>query len=170
MKKYYKIVYLLWVLSTITATSVYASPAAQLKYAAGNNDSELLPPSEKLSMDLVTKTPRGVFFSAAELKILNEDGEIGVLGTAFMSTEVDEIYMTIYLDRWEDDNHWEQVDSFEFEFYAEDYPDGLTSELVAFTLTGYPKRHYYRLRGSYAAVKDGVIEGFSPATDGIMIE
>ena len=87
-----------------------------------------------------------------------------------MSTEIDELYMSIYLDRWVDDDHWEQVDYFEFEFYAEDYPDGLTSELVAFTLTGYPTGHYYRLRGSYAAVKDGVIEGFGPTTDGILIQ
>ncbi len=51
-------------------------------------------------IDIVQKTPRGVFFSAADLKIINEDGEIGVVGNAYMSTEIDELYMTIYLDRW----------------------------------------------------------------------
>lgn len=119
---------------------------------------------------MVQKTPRGVFFSAADLKIENENGEIGVVGHAYMSTEIDELYMTIYLDRQVGENEWEQVDSFDFEFYAEDYPDGLTFELVAFTLTGYPTGHYYRLRGSYAAVKDGVMEGFGPVTDGVLIQ
>ena len=68
------------------------------------------------------------------------------------------------------DEEWENVDEFEFEFYAEDYPDGeLTSESVEFTLTGYPKNEYYRLRGSYAAVKDGLLEGFGPVTEGVYI-
>ena len=39
-----------------------------------------------------------------------------------------------------------------------------------FTLTGYPTGEYYRLRGSYAAVKDGLLEGFGPVTDGILIQ
>lgn len=92
-----------------------------------------------------------------------------------MLEPVDEIYMTIYLEKYvidEDGNEdWSQLDMFEFEFYAEDYPDGeLTSESVEFTLTGYPTGEYYRLRGAYAAVKDGVIEGFGPVTDGILIQ
>ena len=87
-----------------------------------------------------------------------------------MSEAIDELYMTIYLDRMTDEGRWEQVDYFEFEFYAEDYPDGLTSEFVSFTLTGYPTGHYYRLRGTYAAVKGTVMEGFGPVTDGILIQ
>ena len=82
----------------------------------------------------------------------------------------DEIVEEYVVDE-EGDGDWVHVDMFEFEFYAEDYPDGeLTSESVEFTLTGYPKGEYYRLRGAYAAVKDGVIEGFGPSTDGILIE
>ena len=91
-----------------------------------------------------------------------------------MLEPVDELYMNIYLDKFvvEEDGkeRWENIDMFEFEFYAEDYPEGLTSESVEFTLTGYPTGEYYRLRGSYAAVKDGLLEGFGPVTDGILIE
>lgn len=148
----------------------YAGPISGDVYSSINVESNLLTPSTEQSVDVVTKTPRGIFFSAADLKISNEDGEIGVVGHAYMSEAVDELYMTIYLDRWVDDDHWEQVDEFEFEFYGEDYPDGLTSELVAFTLTGYPTGHYYRLRGTYAAVKGTVMEGFGPVTDGILIQ
>lgn len=170
MKRSLKILFLILTIISITAMPVYAASRDITEFGTINKESDLLPSTVQKSRELVEKTPRGVFFSAAELQIINEDGEIGVLGTAYMSTEIDELYMTIYLDRWVDDDHWEQVDYFEFEFYAEDYPDGLTSELVAFTLTGYPTGHYYRLRGSYAAVKDGVIEGFAPVTDGILIQ
>lgn len=170
MKNYLRIIGLVWAITLMTVVPVYASIFPSQEYTSIEEDSSLLPPTAKDSRDLVRKTPRGVFFSAAELQIINEDGEIGVLGSAYMSTEIDELYMTIYLDRLTDEGRWEQVDYFEFEFYSDDYPDGLTSEFVSFTLTGYPKGHYYRLRGTYAAVKDGVIEGFGPTTDGILIQ
>ena len=170
MKKYLNSLMLLLLIFSMNITPVYAAAAVPGGYTSPGVDSNILSSNITEDIDIVQKTPRGVFFSAADLKIINEDGEIGVVGNAYMSTEIDELYMTIYLDRWVDDDHWEQVDSFDFEFYAEDYPDGLTFELVAFTLTGYPTGHYYRLRGSYAAVKDGVIEGFAPVTDGILIQ
>ena len=138
-------------------------------------ESNILPPEIQKSIGHVESVSRGVFFAAADLGIANNDGDIDVTAHAYMSVPVDEIYMTIYLDRYvvdeDGDDDWVYVDMFEFEFYAEDYPDGeLTSESVEFTLTGYPKGEYYRLRGAYAAVKDGVIEGFGPSTDGILIE
>ena len=169
MKKYLSSLMLVVILS-MNITPAYAAIAVPEEYSSVNVDSNILPSNITEDIDLVQKTPRGVFFSAADLKIINEDGEIGVAGNAYMSTEIDELYITIYLDRQTSEGNWEQVDSFDFEFYAEDYPDGLTFELVAFTLTGYPTGHYYRLRGSYAAVKDGVMEGFAPVTDGILIQ
>lgn len=169
MKKKLKIWCLVWTILMVTIFPAYAASPILESYTSVTDISKLLPPDIARSMD-IEKSPRGVFFSAAELQILNEDGEIGVLGSAYMSTEIDELYMTIYLDRLTDEGRWEQVDYFEFEFYSDDYPDGLTSEFVSFTLTGYPKGHYYRLRGTYAAVKDGVIEGFGPTTDGILIQ
>ncbi len=169
MRKILKILSVVCTLSVLATIPAHAGNIIENSGASINVYSELLPATITESMDFVQKNPRGVFFSAADLKISNENGEIGVVGHAYMSTEIDELYMNICLDRKNDDGKWEQVDSFDFEFYAEDYPDGLTSELVAFTLTGYPKRHYYRLRGSFAAIKDGVIEGFSPVTDGVMI-
>lgn len=145
-------------------------------YSAVMVESELLPPEVQESRDYVRAiVRRGVFFASADLIISNNDGDIDVAGHAYMLEPVDEIYMTIYLEKYvidEDGNEdWSQLDMFEFEFYAEDYPDGeLTSESVEFTLTGYPTGEYYRLRGAYAAVKDGVIEGFGPVTDGILIQ
>ncbi len=170
MKKAIKLLSMVCAFATLTVTPTFANSNLTEQYTSIDADSVLLPAQVDESIDMVQKTPRGVFFSAADLKIENENGEIGVVGHAYMSTEIDELYMTIYLDRQVGENEWEQVDSFDFEFYAEDYPDGLTFELVAFTLTGYPTGHYYRLRGSYAAVKDGVMEGFGPVTDGVLIQ
>lgn len=145
-----------------------------LEYSSIEEESDILPEGALESVDYVRIPRRGVFFAAADLKIANYDGDIGVAGHAYMSEAVDEIYMTIYLDRYVVDEDgeadWVYVDMFEFEFYAEDYPDGLSSESVEFTLTGYPTNEYYRLRGAYAAVKDGVIEGFGPITDGVLIK
>ena len=54
-----------------------------------------------------------------------------------MNDPVDEVYMTIYLDRLEESNgvtHWSQVDYYEFEFFAKDYPNGLTLATKDFTI------------------------------------
>lgn len=133
--------------------------------------SKLLPPSVKESYDYITAITRGNFFAAADLKITNEKGEIGVTAHSYLSYAVDELYMTIYVDRWiEKENRWNQVAYYDFEFYGKDYPDGLTSETVEFIIDNQPKGNYYRLRGTYAAIKDGEMEGFGPATDGVLIE
>lgn len=116
---------------------------------------------------------RGAFFSAADLTITNLDGKIGVVAHAYMNVPVDEVYMTIYLDRLENkngSNYWVQVDYYEFEFFAKDYPNGLTLATKDFTVINQPKNNTYRLRGQFAAFLDGAMEGFGPATDGVLIE
>lgn len=159
-----------------TSSTVLAAEFDPSAYSSITMETNLLPEGVKESRDYVSAIARrGVFFAAADLIISNNDGDIDVSGHAYMMEPVDEIYMTIYLEMYveteDGDGDWEHVDMFEFEFYAEDYPDGeLTSESVEFTLTGYPTGEYYRLRGAYAAVKDGVIEGFGPVTDGILIQ
>ena len=154
---------------------VFASEFNPSDYTSSAVDSDILPEEIRQSRDYVRAIARrGVFFAAADLIITNNDGDIDVGAHAYMSEPVDEIYMTIYLERYatteDGEEDWEYVDMFEFEFYAEDYPEGeLTSESVEFTLTGYPKNEYYRLRGAYAAVKDGLMEGFGPVTEGVYI-
>ena len=45
-----------------------------------------------------------------------------------------EVYITIYLDRWDADaERWRQVTYYDAEFYAKDYPDGLTDPTVDIT-------------------------------------
>ena len=88
-----------------------------------------------------------------------------------MSIPVDEVYITIYLDRWDADaERWRQVTYYDAEFYAKDYPDGLTDPTVDITFLNQKKGYDYRLRGVFAAVHNGLFEGFSPVTAGIRIE
>ena len=149
----------------------YAGPKKGYVGPNVNVESERLPANIKRAIDFVTATVRGAFFSAADLQITNENGEIGVSAHAYMSTAIDELYMTIYVDRWiEKEHRWAQVAYYDFEFYAEDYPNGLTSETVEFIIDNQPKNNQYRLRGSYMAIKDGAMEGFGPVTDGVLIE
>ena len=174
MKKFLKSIVCTIVATLFIGSVAFAASFNPSDFTSIEVESNILPEEVKESVDYVRIPRRGVFFAAADLKIANYDGDIGVAGHAYMSEAVDEIYMTIYLDRYEVDEDgeadWVFVDMFEFEFYAEDYPEGeLTSESVEFTLTGYPKNEYYRLRGSYAAVKDGLLEGFGPVTDGVYI-
>lgn len=169
-----KVVCILIVVLSINSVA-FAANYEPSDFTSITEKSDILPEEVQESIDYVKIPRRGVFFAAADLKISNNDGDIDVAGHVYMLEPVDEIYMTIYLDKYvvdeDGEGRWVYVDMFEFEFYAEDYPDGeLTSESVEFTLTGYPTGEYYRLRGSYAAVKDGLLEGFGPVTDGILIE
>ena len=174
MKKFLKSIVCTIVATLFIGSVAFAASFNPSDFTSIEVESNILPEEVKESVDYVRIPRRGVFFAAADLKIANYDGDINVSGHVYMLEPVDEIYMTIYLDRYVIDEdgteRWEYVDMFEFEFYAEDYPEGLLEESVGFTLTGYPTGEYYRLRGSYAAVKDGLLEGFGPVTDGILIE
>lgn len=160
---------------TLMNFMTFAAEFNPSNYSFPGIETDILPEEIRESRDYVRAVARrGVFFAAADLIITNNDGDIDVGAHAYMSEPVDEIYMTIYLERYvideDGEEDWEYVDEFNFEFYAEDYPEGeLTSESVEFTLTGYPKNEYYRLRGAYAAVKDGLMEGFGPVTEGVYI-
>ena len=174
VKRFFSSVVCVLIATLFIDSVVFASNFNPLIFTSIAVESDILPEGIKESRDYVNAVAKGVFFAAADLKISNNDGDINVSGHAYMLEPVDELYMNIYLDKFvvEEDGkeRWENIDMFEFEFYAEDYPEGLTSESVEFTLTGYPTGEYYRLRGSYAAVKDGLLEGFGPVTDGILIE
>ncbi len=66
----------------------------------------------------MTSVLRGVFFAAADLSILNNNGKIGVSAKAYMKEPVDEVYMTIYLDQMGEDGQWVQVAYYDFEFFG----------------------------------------------------
>ena len=134
--------------------------------------SELLPKNVKSDTATEQSIRRGEFFARADLVITDEgDGNIGAFAVAYMDHAVDEVYISIYLDRWiEEENRWEQVTYYDAEFYAEDYPEGLTDPTVDITFLDQERDHYYRLRSSFSAVYEYEFEGFSPTTAGIWID
>lgn len=115
---------------------------------------------------------RGDFFMGADLAISNEgNGDIGAVAIAYLAVPVEEVYISVYLDQYDEKtDNWRQISYYDAEFYAKDYPDGLTDPSVNLTFKKQKKGYYYRLRGAFSAVKDSQFEGFSPVTDGIWIE
>ena len=98
-------------------------------------------------------------------------GDIGVVAIGYLAISVDEAYITIYLDRWDETSErWRQVKYYDAEYYAKDYPEGLDTPTVNITFKKQEKGYYYRLRGVFGAVYNGKFEGFSPVTAGILIE
>ena len=154
----------------MTGLTVFAHPIYPGAYTSVETESELLPKNVKVSKVHVTSVMKGVFFAAADLAILNNDGKIGVSAKAYMKEPVDEVYMTIYVDQLDENEHWRQVAYYDFEFYAKDYPDGLLTPGKDFTIMDQPSNHYYRLRGQFTAILDGGMEGFGPVTGGVFIE
>lgn len=169
MKKIKSIVICCIIAMIVTSFEALAAPFNLNQYTSIEVESELLPPNTRISRGFAKNVLRGAFFASGELTILNNNGKIGVSAKTYMKEPVDEVYMTIYVDRLIN-NVWSQVAYYDFEFFAEDYPEDLIDPGVDFTITDQPSGYYYRLRGSYAALKDGVMEGFGPVTDGVLIE
>lgn len=153
---------------TMSCSIVYAKPYTF--YPPVETESKVLPHGVKESTVHVISNLRGVFFIAADLSIINKNGKIGVSGKTYMREPVDEVYVTVYLDRLDSGNKWQQVKFYDIEFHSEDYPEGLTEPGFDFVISDQPSGHTYRLRGTFAAFKDGTMEGFGPVTDGVFIE
>lgn len=154
----------------MVGSTAFAHPVSPDSYNSVESESELLPKNVRISKKHVTSLARGVFFAAADLAILNRDGKIGVSAKAYMKEPVDEVYMSIYVDQLNENMKWIQVAYYDFEFYKEDFPDGLLTPGMDFTIMDQPSGHYYRLRAQYTAFLDGAMEAFGPVTDGVFIE
>ena len=170
MRKLEKIIIVFMVLMCLFTSSVYANP---YQVETSVNETSVLLPKE-VESDIATEksTQRGDFFIQADLVITDQgNGNIGAMGKAYMAHAVDEVYISIYLDQWDEEKEtWEQVAYYDAEFYAEDYPEGLTDPTVDITFLDQERDHYYRLRSSFSAVYEYEYEGFSPTTSGIWID
>lgn len=160
------------ILAVFTALNVFAMPYNPDDFTSVNEESILLEQNIKQSKVTEQTMTRGDFFASADLLIRDDgDGDIGALAVAFTRYPVDEAYITVYLDRWDANaERWREVKSYEAEFYAKDYPEGLTTPRVDITFKNNEKGYYYRLRSVFAVVYNNEFEGFSPVTDGILIE
>ena len=120
---------------SLMANNVYAMSHNPDDYTSVEMYSELLPPSAHVSQHMNLHSLEVIFFLMQIWFIIdNSNGDIGAFAKAYMSIPVDEIYITLYLDRWDADaDRWRQVAYYDAEFYAKDYPDGLTDPTLNIT-------------------------------------
>lgn len=135
-------------------------------------DTKLLPPNQTYSKDTTQALQRGSFLASSILNIYNAGGgEIGILADTMCHVDVDAIYVTIYLDQYnEETGKWTNKKVYDYEFTPEDTEDGkLHAKLINFHETSQPSGYYYRLWAYHEVEKDGKWETMRTATDGIMI-
>lgn len=172
MKKIRNSIVLFILISLLGVSNAYAVPLEHGSDTSVDEVSELLP--KEINTDIASETSRrrGEFFARADLVITDQgNGNIGAMAKAYMDHGVDEVYISIYLDRWDEEKEtWEQVAYYDAEFYAEDYPEGLTDPTVDITFLDQERDHYYRLRSAFSAIYDYEYEGFSPTTSGLWID
>ena len=115
---------------------------------------------------------RGNFFLSADVSIRNDgNGKIGATAHAYLNKPVKELYVSLYLDRYNEElERWTQVDYADFEYTSEEYPDGVDDPAIDITFLNQKRGYYYRIRGGFTASDGEKVEGFGPRTDGIWIE
>lgn len=160
------------VIAMMSTLNVFAFTFNPDNYTSVNEISEVQ--SENVRVDKVTERAkkRGDFFAQADLEIRDMGGGV-IKGTALGYTRypVDEAYITIYLDKFDAGaNRWRQMGSYEAEFKAADYPEGIYTPGISAIFKDNEIGQKYRIRGVFAAVYQGEFEGFSPTTHPITIE
>lgn len=172
MKKWKFLLSLIILVMMSNGVIAFAAPHVPGSETSVDEYSELLPSGVKQSAVTETSNARGDMFSSADLIIRDDgNGDVGAFARAYTREPVDEAYITVFLDQWnEERDRWVNIEYYEAEFYAEDYPEGLTTPTVDITFLNQERGYYYRLRGSFSVVKGDLFEGFSPVTDGILIE
>ena len=115
---------------------------------------------------------RGDFFLSADVTIRNEgNGNIGAAAHAYLNKPATELYVSLYLDRYDESlKKWKQVDYVDFVYTLEEYPDGIEDPAIDVTFTNQKRGYYYRIRGAFTAGDEEKVEGFGPTTDGIWID
>lgn len=172
MKRILKIMICVMLINAILCMNSFAASYNPNNYTSVDEPSELLPPGVKSARTTEYAKRRGDFFSAADLVISDEgNGDVGAFAKAYMNYDVQAVYITIYLDRLDKEaNTWRQVDYYDAEFYAEDYPDGLSDPTVDYVFENQKKGYHYRLRATFSAFDGQTFEGFTPTTNGILIQ
>lgn len=158
-------------LNVFTATAFASIPRPD-SYTSVDTESKLCDKSVKYSTGTERTVARGEFFIGAEVTIRDDgNGNIGATAHAYLRRPATEMYVSLYLDRYDEaKKRWTQVDYVDFEYTLEEYPDGIDDPAIDVTFLNQKKGYYYRIRGAFTAADDELLEGFGPTTDGIWIE
>ncbi len=157
----------------VLTTTAFAAVPLPLYYTSVDQESNLCDKSVSYSKGTEKSyARRGNFFISADVVIKDAgNGDIDASAYAYLAKPVTDLYVSLYLDRYDEDlERWKQVDYVDFEYTLEEYPDGIEDPIINVTFKNQKKGYYYRIRGAFTA-SDGVkVEGFGPTTDGIWIE
>ena len=127
---------------------------------------------ETESENAINVIARGKYFSTGILRITNEqDGTLYISADTSAHINVDKIYQTIFLDKWDDDREdWVQIGYWEFERAKEEEDDGtLSAYHIGFTVTGCELNHYYRARAMHLVQWGDHYEGKATETNGVLL-
>ena len=105
MRTIWKKIGALIITTILISFNVYAAQNTGMYYADSiDTPSVLLPKDIKSDKATEKAVRRGDFFAEADLIITDEgNGNIGAFAVAYMDHAVDEVYITIYLDRWNEE-------------------------------------------------------------------
>ena len=166
------VICMLMAINVFTATAFAAIPSP-LNYTSVDQKSNLCDKAVSYSQGTERSyARRGRFFVSADVAIKDEgNGNIGAAAYAYLAEPVSEMYISLYLDRYDESlKKWKQVDYVDFEYTLEEYPDGIDDPIINVTFTNQARGYYYRIRGGFTASDGEKVEGFGPRTDGIWIE
>lgn len=167
-----RIISLCLVLSFVFTMPAFASNGRPTFTHVPPTNTKLLPPDQSYSKDTEQMLQRGVLLSTCVLNLYNAGGgEIGILADTMCHVDVDAIYVTIYLDQYNDETgKWVNKKVYDYEFTPEDTDDGkLHARLINFHETSQPAGKYYRLWAYHEVEKDGKWETMKTSTDGLLI-
>ncbi len=172
MKKIIRVIIGCLVLINVFVGTAFAG-VSTLAYTSVDQVSNLCDKSENYSSGTAQNVARrGNFFLSADVTIRDDgNGNIGATAHAYLRQPVAELYVSLYLDRYDETlKKWKQVDYVDFEYTSEEYPDGVDDPAIDVTFLNQKKGYYYRIRGGFTASDGTKVEGFGPTTDGIWIE
>lgn len=173
MKKFIRLALGVLMAINVFTTTAFAAAPSPLNYTSVDQESGLC--DKSVSYSHATARPsarRGDFFVSADVIIKDEgNGNIGASAYAYLAKPVTELYVSLYLDRYDETKkRWTQVDYVDFEYTLEEYPDGIDDPIINVTFKNQKKGYYYRIRGAFTAADNELLEGFGPTTEGIWIE
>lgn len=172
MKLLKRIGCLTMVLCMLMSLTGYAEELSWEDVPGNHSESTLLQNGEVSSKDEYHGVKRGEFLAGASSEIRNEqDGTITVIIDTYAHHNVDKVFHTAFLDKWDEDiNDWDQIESWDFAQRKEDSEDGTVSYLsTVITLTGYETNKYYRVRALHGVKYKGDTEACATQTDGVLI-